>query len=78
MLSALVGVNNCRRGSEKMFDAFQNIHINKHLCYTLVEMLLTTLVHELEGRELADVLVCRATGGQKGVESCSFLRVYSG
>ncbi len=57
MLSSLVGAASCKRGTAKIFDAFQNRTLNKHLFYTLLEMFLVELVHELEGRELSDVLV---------------------
>lgn len=46
--------------NQQIFDAFQNKHVNKHLCYTLLEMFLVTLVHELESRDLSDVLVTPA------------------
>ncbi len=57
LLANLVGAASCRRGIGKLFDAFQNRRMNKHLCYTLLELFLGALVHELDGRELSEVLV---------------------
>ncbi|KAK3599208.1 hypothetical protein CHS0354_012814 [Potamilus streckersoni] len=47
-VKSLVGDDNAKRGAIKMFEVFQDVRLNKHLFYVLLELLLFELFPELK------------------------------
>ncbi|KAL3879426.1 hypothetical protein ACJMK2_031724 [Sinanodonta woodiana] len=56
-VKSLVGDDNAKRGAIKMFEVFQDVRLNKHLFYVLLELLLFELFPQLKSFDPADDIV---------------------
>ncbi|CAH3198059.1 unnamed protein product, partial [Porites evermanni] len=52
VLQNLVGKKNSKVGAQKVFEAFQDIRVTKHLFYVLFELILFTLCPEVVSEEV--------------------------
>ncbi|CAF1078838.1 unnamed protein product [Adineta steineri] len=46
-ISLIFGSDNARLGAERLFELFQNVQLNKHLCYKLLLMIMNEIFPEL-------------------------------